>query len=436
MIVTALARLMLAEIAGLTDQSQVRAPLLPIPPLPPLSRIKAPPIMVERGQHTPTSKMGRGNDVTLEEYKRRSDKFNVQEIVKKCIPVDGTNAEIIGLGATRTRADNSGKEADASFRPMKLRVPAPTGSDGEEYSRAHDAIVVKIDPVSERMPSHMQAWHFCSRDRRIREGELPHRTHPKAKPSKKVAPAPYPVKKKDAGKTAKNPLFEKKPRNFGIGQDIQPKRDLSRFVKWPEYVRLQRQRKILNQRLKVPPAINQFTKALDKNTASNVFKLLNKYRPETKAEKKQRLLTAANLKAENKQYTPKKPYVVKYGINHITALVESKQAKLVLIAHDVDPIEIVLWLPALCRKMLVPYAIIKSKARLGTVVHKKTATALALVDIRDEDKSTFANLINGIKAGYNDKFDEVRKHWGGGVMGTKSQSMMAKREKTVGKEIK
>ncbi|CAG8773224.1 7998_t:CDS:2, partial [Racocetra fulgida] len=84
-----------------------------------------------------------------------------------------------------------------------------------------------------------------------------------------VAPPPYPVKKKDGGKATKNPLFEKRPRNFGIGQDIQPKRDLTRFVKWPEYVRLQRQRKILNQRLKVPPAINQFTKVLDKPTATN-----------------------------------------------------------------------------------------------------------------------------------------------------------------------
>ncbi|CAH1764181.1 13308_t:CDS:2, partial [Entrophospora sp. SA101] len=63
----------------------------------------------------------------------------------------------------------------------------------------------------------------------------------KAKGSKKVAPAPYPAKKKDSGKVAKNPLFEKRPRNFGIGQDIQPKRDLTRFVKWPEYIRLQRQ---------------------------------------------------------------------------------------------------------------------------------------------------------------------------------------------------
>lgn len=36
-----------------------------------------------------------------------------------------------------------------------------------------------------------------------------------------------------------------------IGGDLPPKRDLTRFVKWPEYVRLQRQKVILNQRLKV-----------------------------------------------------------------------------------------------------------------------------------------------------------------------------------------
>ncbi|CAG8549446.1 4384_t:CDS:2 [Ambispora gerdemannii] len=221
-----------------------------------------------------------------------------------------------------------------------------------------------------------------------------------------------------------------------FGQDIQPKRDLTRFVKWPQYVRLQRQRKILNQRLKVPPTIHQFTRVLDKNTATQAFKLLDKYRTETKVDKKKRLLAAATAKTEGKKYEPKKPYVVKYGINHITALVEAKKAKLVLIADDVDPIEIVLWLPALCRKMQVPYGIIKSKSRLGTVVRKKTATALAFVDIRDEDKSSLNNLVNVIKSNYNDKFDEIRRQWGGGIMGVKSQAMMAKREKAAGREAK
>lgn len=61
-------------------------------------------------------------------------------------------------------------------------------------------------------------------------------------------------------------------------------------------------------------------------------------------------------------------------------------------------IQIVLWLPALCRKMGVPYAIVKSKSRLGTVVHKKTATALALVDVKPEDKHDLASLVSAVKA--------------------------------------
>jgi len=232
-------------------------------------------------------------------------------------------------------------------------------------------------------------------------------------------------------------LIEKRSRNFGIGQDIQPKRNLSRFVKWPAYVRLQRQKAVLTQRLKVPPAINQFTKTLDKNTATQVFRLLNKYRPETKQEKKARLTAAAeSAAAGNKVDQGKKPVLVKYGINHITALVEAKKAQLVVIAHDVDPIEIVLWLPALCRKMGIPYAIIKSKSRLGTVVHKKTATALAITDIKPEDKQEFAAIISAIKANFNDKAEEIRRTWGGGIMGQKSTNETLKREKAAAKEVK
>lgn len=145
------------------------------------------------------------------------------------------------------------------------------------------------------------------------------------------------------------------------------------MVKWPEYVRLQRQKKILNLRLKVPPAIAQFTNTLDRNTAAQTFKLLNKYKPETKAEKKERLLKEATAieEGKKKEDVSKKPYAVKYGLNHVVGLIENKKAALVLIPNDVDPIELVIFLPALCRKMGVPYAIVKGKARLGVVVHKK-----------------------------------------------------------------
>lgn len=45
----------------------------------------------------------------------------------------------------------------------------------------------------------------------------------------------------------------------------------------------------------------------------------------------------------------------------MVGLIENKKASLVLIANDVDPIELVVFLPALCRKMGVPYAIVKGK---------------------------------------------------------------------------
>eukprot|EP01050_Picozoa_sp_SAG11_P055255 SAG11_NODE_33651_length_276_cov_0.581921_1_plen_59_part_01 len=59
-----------------------------------------------------------------------------------------------------------------------------------------------------------------------------------------------------------------------------------------------------------------------------MFKLLNKYQPEEKAAKKERLLAMANTGDKGK-----KPYFVKSGINHVVRLIESKQASLVIIAH-------------------------------------------------------------------------------------------------------
>jgi len=254
------------------------------------------------------------------------------------------------------------------------------------------------------------------------------------KATKKKGPAPAPIEKKPAT-TTKNPLFESKKRNYGIGQAIQPKRDLTRFVRWPQYIKLQRQRRILLQRLKVPPTINQFTKTLDKSSATQLFTLLHKYRPETKAVKAQRLLKLAKDKKEKKEKkeTPKKPVVVKFGLNHITNLVESKKAKLVVIAHDVDPIELVVWLPTLCRKMDVPYCIVKGKARLGAVVHQKTATALAVTQVAKEDQKTLATIANQSLESYNKNAD-VRKMWGGQKLGPKSTAALRLREKAIAKE--
>jgi len=230
-------------------------------------------------------------------------------------------------------------------------------------------------------------------------------------------------------------LFEKHARDYRIGRDILPKkRDLSRYVKWPRYVRIQRQRAILKQRLKVPPALNQFSKTLDKNQAINLFKLITKYRPESPVDKKARLLERA--KAESKEQDVKstpKPKFIKHGLNHITTLIETKKAKLVIIAHDVDPVELVVWLPALCRKMDIPYCVVKGKARLGQLVHRRTTCALAVTDVAKDDTAKLDQLIQNFRLMYNDATADRRK-WGGGVMGHKAQAVLKTREKVAQKE--
>ena len=50
--------------------------------------------------------------------------------------------------------------------------------------------------------------------------------------------------------------------------------------------------------------------------------MLLKYRPEDKAAKKERLLKRAQAEAEGKTVEAKKPIVVKYGLNHVTYLIE------------------------------------------------------------------------------------------------------------------
>lgn len=97
---------------------------------------------------------------------------------------------------------------------------------------------------------------------------------------KKVVPTPAAMKEQEA-KTVVNALFEKRPKNFGVGQDFQPQKDLIHFMKWPCYIPLQWQRTIFCKCLQVPPAINQFTEALVLQTAIPTPKLVHKYRSET-----------------------------------------------------------------------------------------------------------------------------------------------------------
>lgn len=203
---------------------------------------------------------------------------------------------------------------------------------------------------------------------------------------------------------------------------------MTRLLRWPKYVLLQRQKRVLLSRLKVPGQINQFSYALERNQTKSLFTFLKKYEPESAKDKKARLTEAAKNKAAGKSTDTKKPVRLHYGLNNVTTLVESKKAKLVVIANDVDPIELVLWLPTLCRKLDIPYCFVRNQARLGALVHLKTATCVAITDVRPEDKSAFEQFTKTFRGSYNDN-EDIRKKYSTQVFGMKSQHAFEKIQK-------
>lgn len=127
---------------------------------------------------------------------------------------------------------------------------------------------------------------------------------------------------------------------------------------------LQWQRAILFKHLKVPPA---FTSAPRPWPAPGYLtaRAGSQYRPEKGQEKKQRcwLRLRKKLLAE--------------GLSHQEATCPSssgqychhfggdKKTQRVVTAHQVDPIELVVFLSALCRKRGIPCCVIQGKAELG-----------------------------------------------------------------------
>merc|ERR1711997_1173318 len=162
----------------------------------------------------------------------------------------------------------------------------------------------------------------------------------------------------------------------------------------------------------------------------------DKYRPESKEAKKERLRSRAEARAAGKEDAPsKRAPVVRQGVNTVTTLVEKKKAQLVVIANDVDPIELVLFLPALCRKMGVPYCIVKNKARLGRVVRRKTTSCLAITNVESSDRGALNKLVETVKTNYNERAEEIKKHWGGSTLGSKSSARINKARKAEAKEV-
>jgi len=88
---------------------------------------------------------------------------------------------------------------------------------------------------------------------------------------------------------------------------------------------------------------------------------------------------------------------IRKGVNETTKAVERGQAKLVYIALNVSPPEIVYHLPALCDERDVPYLFVPSKEELGKAAGiERPASSAAIVDAGDK-ASELNRIIQMIK---------------------------------------
>lgn len=71
--------------------------------------------------------------------------------------------------------------------------------------------------------------------------------------------------------------------------------------------------------------------------------------------------------------------VVKKGTNEATKAVERAIAKLVVIAEDVDPPEVIAHLPLLCEERKIPYVFVPSKEQLGKSIGIEVPCASACI---------------------------------------------------------
>ncbi|MHA1594702.1 MAG: 50S ribosomal protein L7Ae [Candidatus Baldrarchaeia archaeon] len=88
---------------------------------------------------------------------------------------------------------------------------------------------------------------------------------------------------------------------------------------------------------------------------------------------------------------------IKKGTNETTKAIERGQAKLVLIAEDVDPPEIVMHLPPLAEEKNIPYIYVPSKERLGAAAGIDVKAASACIIDPGDAKELVEDIIRKLK---------------------------------------
>ncbi|MGP6220022.1 50S ribosomal protein L7Ae [Caldiplasma sukawensis] len=71
---------------------------------------------------------------------------------------------------------------------------------------------------------------------------------------------------------------------------------------------------------------------------------------------------------------------IRKGTNEVIKSVERGESKLVVIAEDVNPPEVVFFLPKLCEERKVPFVYVKKRENLGSKVGINSTASVSIVD--------------------------------------------------------
>lgn len=77
---------------------------------------------------------------------------------------------------------------------------------------------------------------------------------------------------------------------------------------------------------------------------------------------------------------------IRKGTNEVIKSIERGESKIVVIAEDVTPPEVVYYLPMLCDERKVPYLYVKKRADLGAKVGIASAASVSIVDYGKNDE--------------------------------------------------
>ncbi|HLD12226.1 MAG TPA: 50S ribosomal protein L7Ae [Candidatus Nanoarchaeia archaeon] len=94
----------------------------------------------------------------------------------------------------------------------------------------------------------------------------------------------------------------------------------------------------------------------------------------------------------------KKSGKIKKGSNEVTKVAERGTAKLVLYAEDVNPKEVIMHLPLLCKEKNIPCIAVPSKEELGAAAGLTVATAAVAITKEGDAKALLDELTKKIKA--------------------------------------